>query len=131
VTVACFIKLGIKFGKEVFGSAKVSRRLRLPSTRTQRRARKRHPRMFYRCLTHGALIRDKDSIPFEGCFRTHPWVCENRSLLDHHSSRGIQTDRSIKTFPIKDEGLYQILITKQLISRQSLIRASSANQTCP
>ena len=37
------------------------------------RVRKRHPRMFYRCLTHGALIRDKDRIPFRWCFRTHPW----------------------------------------------------------
>jgi len=37
------------------------------------RVRKRHPRMFYRCLTHGALIREKDRIPLGWCFRTHPY----------------------------------------------------------
>ena len=35
----------------------------------QGRVRKRHPRMFYLCLTHGALIREKDGIPFEWCSR--------------------------------------------------------------
>jgi len=28
--------------------------------------------MFYLCLAHGALIREKDRIPFEWCFRTQP-----------------------------------------------------------
>jgi len=30
--------------------------------------------MFYLCLTHGALIRDKERIPFGWCFRTHSFV---------------------------------------------------------
>jgi len=36
------------------------------------RVRKRHPTMFYRCLPHGALIREKDRIPFGWCFRPQP-----------------------------------------------------------
>jgi len=47
------------------------------------RVRKRHTRMFYRCLTHGALIREKDRIPFGWCFRTHPW-----RIFYEHLSRG-------------------------------------------
>jgi len=38
------------------------------------RVRKWHPRMFYRCLTHGALIGGKDRIPLKWCFRTQPKV---------------------------------------------------------
>jgi len=37
--------------------------------------------MFCRCLTHGALIRDKDRIPFGWCFRTHPSGFFRRRLL--------------------------------------------------
>ena len=37
------------------------------------RVRKLHPRMFYRCLTHGTLIRGKDRIPLGWCLRTHFW----------------------------------------------------------
>jgi len=38
----------------------------------QRRVRKRQLTMFSSCLTHGALIRDNDRIPFEWCFWTQP-----------------------------------------------------------
>jgi len=41
-------------------------------TSTTERVRKRHPRMFYSCLTHRALIRGKDRIPSGWCFWTHP-----------------------------------------------------------
>jgi len=50
----------------------VHRRSQRQGHSCQERVRKRHPRMFYRCLTHGALIRKKDRIPLGWCFRTHP-----------------------------------------------------------
>jgi len=45
------------------------------------RVRKRHPRMFYRCLTHGTLIREKDRIPFGWCFRTHSSRSFHRQIV--------------------------------------------------
>jgi len=47
--------------------------------RTLGRVRKRLPRMFYRYLTHGGLVREKDRIPFEWCFRTQ--TLRNYQLL--------------------------------------------------
>ena len=41
-------------------------------SRPQRRVQKRHPRMFYHCLTHGALIREEDRIPLGTVFSNAP-----------------------------------------------------------
>jgi len=38
--------------------------------------------MSYLCLTLGALIREEDRIPFEGCFRTQP--CKYEECFQHH-----------------------------------------------
>ena len=60
---------GIKTEKVDF--AKMAHQEKWESNR-HGRVRKQHPRMFCRCLTLGALVRDKDGIPFGWCFRTHP-----------------------------------------------------------
>jgi len=51
------------------------RRTRIQSgSPTLGRVRKRHPRTFHLCPTHGAFIREKERIPFGRCTRTQPWL---------------------------------------------------------
>ena len=50
---------------------------------SQGRVRKRHARMFYLCLTHGALIREKDKYPSRGVFERRPKQASYPAWFSH------------------------------------------------
>jgi len=76
--------ISIKIGQVPYFNRTLQCDHKLP--RSLGRVRKRHPRMFYLCLTNGAFLREKDRISFGWCFWTQPWeeppsvdqTCEQR-----------------------------------------------------
>jgi len=100
------------FGKwRVFPGANSWRALRQGSVR------KRHPRMFYCCLTHGTLIREKDRIPLWWCFRTHSRASLGKSIKRLRESRGVTElirFRESSRFCEADHGFWSRVGTKEL-----------------